>query len=353
MTAWFGTRPYRRTASKPTPYGAVAPKLPLWGVPVDGEALGYLVVHARDELTVPIVDQLFVGRECAGISEHRRLVLPEKHISRNHFEIRLIADLDLAVVIDTSTNGTLLNGMPLARTVAAPITPGDRITVGDLSMTFRSDRFAKKDRALPTLTQAEISQTDMVMVVGDILSYSTISESTDSRVLAESLSTLWSRLDEMLTAHSGTLSNYAGDAIYAVWNAQTLTDAHAHAIDFALAADRAVTTLGPSLALRDADGAPIRMGWSVVHGAAAQTAMAGAVATILGDSTNLAFRLASIAGREGRASVLVAERVHDLVAGRYLWGVPEQVTVKGRRTRETIYPVISRLTAARPASPAG
>lgn len=318
-------------------------------------ALAYLVLHARDELAVPIHDQLFVGRECAGISAERRLLLSDRHVSRNHFEIRLIADLDLAVVIDTSTNGTSLNGMPLARTVAAPITPGDRITVGDIAMTFRSDRFTKKDRTLPTLTQAEISQADMVMVVGDILSYSTISESTDSRVLAESLSTLWFRLDEILGTHNGTLSNYAGDAIYAVWNTQTQDGAHALAIDFALAADRAVTTSGPSLALRDADGLPIRMGWGVVHGAAAQTAMAGAVATILGDATNLAFRLASIAGREGRASVLVTEQVHDLVADLYLWGVPEQVTVKGRRTRETVYPVVSRLptVASSPASPAG
>lgn len=45
-----------------------------------GEPLGYLVVHSRDELMVPIFDQLFVGREYAGISERRRLVLAEKHI---------------------------------------------------------------------------------------------------------------------------------------------------------------------------------------------------------------------------------------------------------------------------------
>ncbi|TRW89252.1 adenylate/guanylate cyclase domain-containing protein [Mycolicibacterium sp. 018/SC-01/001] len=306
-------------------------------------------------MTVPIFDQLFVGRECAGISEHRRLVLSDKHISRNHFEIRLIADLDHAVVIDTSTNGTFLNGMPLARTVAAPIAPGDRITVGDIAMTFHSDRFTTKNHNLPTLTQAEISQTDMVMVVGDIVSYSTISEVTDSRVLAENMSTLWSRLDEILGAHHGTLSHYAGDAIYAVWNVQTQAGAHALAVDFALAAHRAVTVLGPSLALRDPRGGPIRMGWSVVQGSAAQTSMARAQATVLGDSTNLAFRLASIAGRDGRAAVVVTGRVHDAVAAHYLWGVPEDVTVKGRQSRETIYPAISRLptTPASPASPAG
>jgi len=322
------------------------------------DPLGHLVLHAPGEgaeRAVPIYDQLFVGRECAGISDRRRLVLTDKHISRNHFEIRLIADLDVAVVIDTSTNGTSLNGMPLARAVAAPIAPGDRITVGDLAMTFRSDRFAAVDRRVPTLTQAEISQSDMVMVVGDVIEFSTISEVTDSRVLAESMAMLWSRLDETLRDHRGTLSNYAGDAIYAVWDAQAQTGAHAMAIDFALAAHRAVEALSSSLPLRDSAGAPIRMGWSVVHGSAAQAAMARSAAAILGDSTNLAFRLASIAGRAGRAPVLVAGRVHDAVEKLYLWGVSDEVTVKGRRTRETIYPVIGRLpaAAATPPAPAG
>jgi adenylate cyclase len=322
------------------------------------EPLGHLVLHAPGERTqrsVPIYDQLFVGRECAGISDRRRLVLTDKHVSRNHFEIRLIADLDVAVVIDTSTNGTSLNGMPLARAVAAPITPGDRITVGELTMTFSSDRFSAVDRRVPTLTQAEISQSDMVMVVGDVVEFSTISEMTDSRVLAESMATLWSRLDEILREHRGTLSNYAGDAIYAVWDAQAQTDAHASAVDFALTAHRAVEALGSTLALRDSAGAPIRMGWSVVHGSAAQAAMSRSAAAILGDSTNLAFRLASIAGRAGRSPVLVAGRVHDAVKQLYLWGVADEVTVKGRRTRETIYPVIGRLPApaATPPAPAG
>jgi class 3 adenylate cyclase len=306
------------------------------------EPLGYLVVHLEDELTVPIYDQLFVGRECAGISERRRLVLGEKHISRNHFEIRLIADLDLAVVIDTSTNGTLLNNEPLARTVAQPLKTGDTITIADIAMTFRSNRFTMASRQFPTTTQAQITRADMVMVVGDIIGYSTISEVTESGLLAESLYTLWRELDELLRGHHGTVSHYAGDALYAVWDLRTHPQAHMSAIDFALAADRLIERLGPSLSLRDADGSPIRMGWSVVHGSGAQAAMARSVAAILGDSTNLAFRLAGLAGRDGRAAVIVTGKVHDVVEFRYIWGDPEEVTVKGRRGRETVFPVVKR-----------
>ncbi len=90
------------------------------------EPLAYLVV-AEDggpERSVPIFDQLFVGRECAGISEPRRLVIPDPEISRTHLEIRLDVAGDQAFVIDTSTNGTLRNGVRLAgQGVSPPITP--------------------------------------------------------------------------------------------------------------------------------------------------------------------------------------------------------------------------------------
>ena len=75
-----------------------------------------------DERRVPIFDQLFVGRECAGIGEQRRPVIHDPGISRSHLEIRLDAATDRAFIVDTSTNGTLLNGVPLERAVPVTIT---------------------------------------------------------------------------------------------------------------------------------------------------------------------------------------------------------------------------------------
>ncbi|WP_264078962.1 FHA domain-containing protein [Mycobacterium szulgai] len=80
------------------------------------KALGYLVIDDDgSERQVPIFDQLFVGRECGGISKSRSLVIPHPEISRTHLEVRLDAVNDQAFIIDTSTNGTLLNGMRITR----------------------------------------------------------------------------------------------------------------------------------------------------------------------------------------------------------------------------------------------
>jgi adenylate cyclase len=305
------------------------------------EPLAHLIVRAEDGVNiVPIFDQLFVGRVCAGIAEHRRLVIDDPGVSRNHLEIRLDTGTDRAFVIDTSTNGTLLNGERLERAVLVPIKPNDQIRMGDAVLRFRSDRFNAASENTADYTLTRITEDVMVMVVGDITNYSTISEVTDNKVIAESLNYLWHELREVLRAHRGTLNHYAGDALYAVWGLRTLPNANELAIDFALAANQRVEELAPRLALREPGGSPIRMGWAVVQGRAALAAMTRSVEAVIGDATNIAFRLAGIAGRGGHAAVMTTATVHAAVEPKYVWGPPEQVEIKGRRESQIAFPVI-------------
>jgi adenylate cyclase len=312
------------------------------------EPLGYLVVDDGDsKRSVPIVDQLFIGRECAGISESRRLVIRDPEISRTHLEIRLDAVADQAFVIDTSTNGTLLNGMRLERAVPRPIRPGDEIRIADVALTFLSHRFTADVAGMPHVvtTRTRISQTPMVIAVGDIVNYSTISQVTDQGVIAQSLNTLWHEVGHVLQAHQGTLNHYAGDAIFAVWEANRFPDAGARAIDFALATNRLVEELGPKLPLRGPEDEPIRMGWGVVVGMVALAAMTRSVEAVIGDTTNVAFRLAGLAGRQGRAAVMVTSGVRRTVEEHFRWGESEEVELKGRRGMETVFPVLGRETS--------
>ena len=310
------------------------------------EPLAHLVVDdGGSERTVPIFDQLFVGRECAGISPSRRLVIDDPEISRTHLEIRLDTAGDQAFVIDTSSNGTLLNGVRLERAVPLPIRPDDEIRIGDVTLTFRAPRFTALPGAGSRLTRARIGTAAMVMVVGDIVNYSTISQVTDEAVMARSLHTLWHQLGQVLGDHHGTLNHYAGDALFAVWELSRFPAAAELAIDFALAADRLVEQLGPELPLRGPEGCPIRMGWGVVQGMAALAAMTRSVDAVIGDTTNVAFRLSGLAGRHGRAAVMVTSAVHRAVAPQFIWGASESVEIRGRSGSETVFPVIARKTS--------
>lgn len=314
------------------------------------EPLGYLVVmeEGGSERSVPIFDQLFVGRECAGISEARRLVIPDPEMSRSHLEIRLDAASDRAFVIDTSSNGTLVNGMRLERAVPQQIKSGDEFRIGEVALTFRSQRFTGPAGTVVGRTRVRISQSAMVMVVGDIVNYSTISQVTEEKIIAESLHTLWYQLRGVLRDHQGTLNHYAGDAMFAVWELRRFPDAAERAIDFSLAANQLVEKLGPDLPLRSPDGSPIRMGWGVVEGMAALASMTRSVEAVIGDTTNVAFRLAGLAGRHGRAAVMVTSALHQAVAARFTWGEAENVEIKGRSGMETVFPVIARDPSATP-----
>jgi adenylate cyclase len=317
------------------------------------EPPAYLIVDdGRSQRRVPIFDQLFVGRECAGISESRRLLIADPQISRAHLEIWLDTAGDQASVIDTSSNGTLLNGVRIERAVPLPLRPGDEIRISDTVLTFGSERFTTVNAAAPLLTQARIGESSMVMVVGDIINFSTISEITDEAVIARSLHTLWHQIGDILRVHHGTLSYYAGDALFAIWELSRFPDAAADAVDFALAANSHVDKLGPELPLRGPDGSPIHMGWGVAQGRAALAAMNRSTDSVIGDAANLVFRLAGLAGRQGRAPVMVTSGVRRAIATQFSCGPGETVEIKGRREKETVFPVTER-TPASPSQAAG
>ena len=303
--------------------------------------------HGEQEQAIPVYDWLMVGRECAGVDGRHRLVIDDPAVSRTHLELRLDFELDQAWVTDRSTNGTRLNGQRIARSIPVRIRPGDRVRVGGTELQFRSYRFGSASvpgLARGDMTMREITVPEMVMVVGDIVGFSTIAEHTDDRVLLENIDRLYAELRHILARHQGTLSNYVGDAFFATWEsfsypqregigsapAGSISAAAQAAVGFALEAAEAVQRVGAGLDLRDPGGGPVRMGWGVARGPAAVSQLTGMLVTVLGDTTNVAFRLSGIAGRDGQPDVLVTGAVHQVTAASFAFTAPSAIQVKGR-----------------------
>lgn len=291
------------------------------------------------EPPIPIYDRLVIGRECAGVDDAHRILIDHESVSRNHLELRLEPILDQAWIIDRSTNGTRLNGGRIERSTPVQIRPGDRISVGTSSFEFRADRFTATSTFDPRMTVKTVSRTDMVMVVGDIASFSSISEYTDDGVLLESIDRLYTGLHRLLSRHHGTLTNYVGDAFFATWETSETPGAMLAAVRFALDALDHVRSVAPSLPLRDPLGQPLRMGWSVGAGQAAVSSMTGMLVTVLGDATNVTFRLSGIAGRDGWPDVVVTELVRAACGDEFTFTPRAEVHVKGRTGEVGVYGV--------------
>lgn len=299
----------------------------------DETAIPGVLVIAPDqpgERSVPVYDRLAVGRECSGIDEEHRLLIDDPVISRTHLELRLDLDSDQAWLTDHSTNGTRVNGQRIERSVPVRIMPGDRVRLGGVELQFRSRRFAAPAGAGAHETLRHINLADMVMVVGDIVAFSSIAEYTDDRVLLENIDRLYASLRQILSRHRGTLSNYVGDAFFATWEVTAVPDAARAAVAFAVEAAEAVPLIAPGLDLRDPGGGPLRMGWGVASGPAAVSLMTGMLVSVVGDATNVAFRLSGIAGREGRPDVLVTDAVHRATTASFAFTAPSAIQVKGR-----------------------
>jgi class 3 adenylate cyclase len=305
----------------------------------DGSAHVLLYPGTAEERKVEVKDRLYVGRECAGIDDDHRLLVDGPDVSRNHVEIRLDVDAAGAFVIDTSTNGTRLNGVRIERSIPIPLKSGDVVRVGDVELQFDSDIYRATGQTDTRATSRRIFRSELVMVVGDVIEYSTISEQTDDSVLAASMESLYTELRVLLRLNKGTLSNVAGDAFFAVWEREHIPDAAALAVEFACAAGKLVDELSPGLAVAQSWPAPVRMGFGVVLGEAAVSTLTGALVSVLGDDTNVAFRLSALAGRDGRPDVLVTEPVQELTAARFSFDGPVEVMVKGRSNVVTVYGV--------------
>jgi adenylate cyclase len=282
-----------------------------------------------EERAVPIEGRLFVGRECAGIDPKQRLILEYPSISRDHLELRSDPHGGTRL-IDHSTNGTWVNGRRVERDEPLLLSDGDRIEVGDVQLEFRArpDAAPIVERDLTVRTLGVIP---LAIVVGDVVGYTAITERYGAEPVARTMETIFGVLQELLKGQGGTVGNYVGDALLAAWDAHRDERAAEKAVAFALDAAELSATL-PSVA-----GAPLRMGWAVTVGEAMAGRPALARDSIHGDAINLAFRLASIAGRDERPPVLVtAEVVSDAPqAARY--EALGELTVRGRSSTVETY----------------
>ncbi|HXW79633.1 MAG TPA: adenylate/guanylate cyclase domain-containing protein, partial [Acidimicrobiales bacterium] len=303
-------------------------------------ALAYLIAWpgSSEERSIPVFDHLFVGRECSGIDEDHRFLIDDGSVSRTHVELHLDPAHNHAWLTDRSTNGTRLNGTRMERSVPVQIMPGDLVEVGPVEFQFFSRHFTGRAEVDSRQTVRSVDMGELVMTVGDIVSFSTISERTDEAVLLQSINRLYSDLRRLLSAHGGTLSNYVGDAFFATWEARTGPEATAAAaVAFALDAAGRVREIAPSLPLRGPDGEPVHMGFGVGLGVAAVSMMAGAIVTVLGDATNVTFRLSGLASRSGWPDVVVTDAVYALTSERFAYAGPTEVHVKGRTNGVKIY----------------
>jgi class 3 adenylate cyclase/DNA-binding NarL/FixJ family response regulator len=195
----------------------------------------------------------------------------------------------------------------------------------------------------------DIGETERVVVtvlMSDIRSYSTIAEHADPSQLAGQLNTHRAAMNKAILGAGGTVMQFVGDAVMAVFGAPFPQDDHA---DRAVAAAGSIHELQAGINTRwEADGLPafgLGLGLSTGDAAAALLGSAERLEyTLVGDTVNLCQRLQQLAGKGETVASEATVRALKVAVDTVLLGAQH---VKGRETPVIAYKIVCR--HARPA----
>jgi adenylate cyclase len=290
----------------------------------------------RKPCRLEIVDRVFIGRVCKGIDETRRIIVNDLAVSRDHAEI--IRRGSRLQIKDVSKNGTWVNGVRLAGGSMEYLEDGDVIRLGETSiflrypgsLPFREDSDISSLRT--AITPKEVIVTN---VVADVRGFTSMSQAEDSHQVYALMKEIFKRFSGIVNDHKGTIKDYAGDAIYAFWEhgARPSKEQAMLACQNALAQAEAVDGIRDELRSTNPIAEHLRMGWGVTTGSVTLSHYGSRVSdlALVGDCTNLAFRLSGIANKELNKKIIVCANTADLVCGNLALDDLGEVSVRGRK----------------------
>jgi adenylate cyclase len=191
---------------------------------------------------------------------------------------------------------------------------------------------------------------EVTAIFTDIYDFTTISERYPPEDVVNMLSVYFDILNRIVSAHNGTIIQFLGDSIFAMWNAPVADDKHAeHACRAALAMQQGLEEFNADQRSKGLPEFRTRFG---IHTGTAVVGSVGAAErlqyTAMGDTINVASRLEGMNKTYGTtilASADVKARCQDTVVFKSLG----KGRAKGRIVAVELFEVVGSVNAEEPA----
>ncbi len=184
---------------------------------------------------------------------------------------------------------------------------------------------------------------NMTILFSDIVSFTSISEKRDAKLIVEILNEYFSEMTKIIYANKGTLDKYIWDAVMCFFNAPLKQENHSFfACKTALQQQKKLRELNKIWQNKWYPEIKIRIGihsWEAVHGNI-WSSDTRVNYTVIGDSVNLASRLEWICKKYG-ISICVSEEVYNLQKDAFHFRELDAISVKGREKAVKIYQLIA------------
>jgi class 3 adenylate cyclase len=211
-----------------------------------------------------------------------------------------------------------------------------RALLGDVIVETSIAALRKQLTELETQQTAEQTRKQVTVLFADLSGFTAMSDALDAEDVNEVMNALWVQLDKVIIDHGGTIDKHMGDAVMALWGAESAReDDPERAIRAALAMQKEVTDFGLRFSelvtkLKRQDNLAPKIGMRI--GINTGPVLLGDVGTTgefsaLGDTVNIASRLEQAAPI---SEILIAHDTYRHVRGVFEVAAQEPLKIKGK-----------------------
>ncbi len=268
-------------------------------------ALFLLAGKSENQFTIPILTGKLIrsdsGEEVdlqtvsiVGRSSECQIIVPDPRVSRRHAMIRK-QDGGFYLFDLGSFNGSYLNGSRV--TATRQLSTGDVLTFAEHEFTFQQTggEITEEDFDNPGgSTIALIRSTPVIILVSDVMGFTTLSEEVAVDDLAQIIGSWYSDCERILSEEGGTVVKFIGDSVLAYWTKVDDTTV----MSAVRTAQKLLTSCEKIYQSRpdvfNSIGRHFEIGVAIHTGKVAYGRMSQREFTLVGDPVNLTFRLESL-----------------------------------------------------------
>jgi class 3 adenylate cyclase len=294
-----------------------------------------------------IVDKIFIGRSCKGVDPQKRILVQDAQVSRDHAVISRRAEQ--LQITDRSKNGTWVNGIRMAAGASSYLVDGDTISLGDFSLrVFYPEGVTNVTDAAILTDGTRVTPTEIIVtnVVADVREFTTFSQEHASSDVYALMKEIFDTFSAIVYNFKGTIKDYAGDAVYAFWDhaVRPISQQAVLACQAAIQQTQAINEIRTKLSGKNLAADNLQMGWGITTGKVTMSHYGSRAAdlALVGDCTNLAFRLSGLANKELSEKIVICSQTAELIGNDLETKDIGAVEIKGRTGSEHVFGLIQQ-----------